>query len=638
MNASGGVRGKRLRVIYEDDRSTTQEASQKVRKLIDRDHVVALLGEVASSRSLAGGLIANTSHVPMVTPSSTAVAVTAGRDWVFRTCFTDDQQGAGAARFALENLGRKRIGIFYAAQDTYSSGLAASFREEVKRHGAAIVIDKGYPKGETSYRTYLADIKAAEPDIVFVPNYYNEMVLVARQAKELGLRGDLFIGGDGWDSQNLIDGGGDAIEGAYMTSHYAPDVPSEHGAAFLSAFRARWGHTPVSLAAQGYDGARLLFDAIERSTDGSPLAIKNALAATKDYPGATGAITIGPTHDAASSVVIVQVHDREFRFRAEIQPGLSAATSAPAAVVTKARPSLLAALVAGLTQGAMIALVALGYTMVYGVLGLINFAHAEVFMSAAYLGLFALEMLLGPFGPAVGLAGAAVVAMLGASAIGVAIERGAYRPLRGRGRGGLARVAPLVTALGVSVLLQNVAQLFFTARFRPYPPILAGTFRLGPLAIASSRVIILVVAVVVMVGLELLVKRTWFGKALRALGTSPEAARLMGIRTSRVVAQTFALGSSLAALAAILFCLDQSQVYPMMGALVGTRAFVAAVLGGIGRIPGAMVGGLVLGVLGELVKLTDYSGGVDALVFLVLVVVLLVKPAGLLGRPRGEKV
>lgn len=321
---------------------------------------------------------------------------------------------------------------------------------------------------------------------------------------------------------------------------------------------------------------------------------------------------------------------------------------------------IIEALVTGITQGAMIALVALGYTMVYGVLKLINFAHSEVFMMAAYFGLIFLSLLIGDvsalngiivpftsirlsFGlsshPVLATAIATILAMVAASGLGVGVERMAYRPLRGRSRGGLARVTPLVTALGMSVLLQNLAQLLFTARFRPYPQVLTGLLKVPVLGtISSSRVVILAAAIVVMAGLEIIVKRTWFGKAMRALSANEEAARLMGIRTSRVISMTFALGSSLAALGAVLFCLDQSQVYPVMGVLIGTRAFVAAVLGGIGSITGAMLGGLLIGVIGELVKLTDYSGGVDVLVFVVLIVVLLVRPAGLLGSARAEKV
>ena len=285
------------------------------------------------------------------------------------------------------------------------------------------------------------------------------------------------------------------------------------------------------------------------------------------------------------------------------------------------------AIITGLAQGAMIALVALGYTMVYGVLKLINFAHSEVFMMAAYMGLFVIMALGGETHPVLAGVGGTVLAMIGASALGILVERAAYRPLRGRGKSPLVRVTPLVTALGMSVLLQNLAQLLFTAKFHPYPRLFERT-----------RPVIFIVAVVVMVALEVIVKRTWFGKAMRALSANEEAARLMGIPTSRVIATTFALGSSLAALGAVLFCLDQSQVYPTMGVVIGTRAFVAAVLGGIGSITGAMLGGLLIGVLGEMVKLTPYSGGVDVLVFLVLIGVLLVRPAGLLGSTRAEKV
>ncbi len=298
---------------------------------------------------------------------------------------------------------------------------------------------------------------------------------------------------------------------------------------------------------------------------------------------------------------------------------------------------VLEALLTGVTQGAMIALVALGYTMVYGVLQLINFAHSEVFMMAAYVGLFLIVALGGSSAPLVAGVAGTLGAMVFASALGVAVERVAYRPLRSRGKGALLRVTPLVAALGMSVLLQNLAQLLFSAKFRPYPQLLTGTVNVG-VTMSSSRVLILVTAVVVMTALELIVKRTWFGKAMRALSTNEEAARLMGVRTSRVIAMTFSLGSSLAALGAVLYCLDQSQVYPTMGVIIGTRAFVAAVLGGIGSITGAMLGGLLLGVIGELVKLTDYSGGVDVLVFVVLILVLLVRPAGLLGSARIEKV
>lgn len=318
VNAAGGVKGKRIHVIYEDDKSTTYEAVQKVRQLIDRNKVVAVLGEVASSRSLAGGLIANTSHVPMVTPSSTAVVVTKKRDWVFRTCFTDDQQGKVAARFVANDLQKKRVGVFFAAQDSYSSGLAAAFRDETKRLGGEVVVEKAYQKGETNFRTYLSELKAAEPEALFVPNYYNEMVLIARQAKELGIPGSIFVGGDGWDSTNLVDGAGAELEGAHMMNHYARDVPTEDSKQFLEAFNAKFDHDPSGLTAGGYDAARVLFDAIERSRDASPASIRDALAATKGFHGATGVMTIDREHNANKPIVVVRITDKKFKYATQL--------------------------------------------------------------------------------------------------------------------------------------------------------------------------------------------------------------------------------------------------------------------------------------------------------------------------------
>jgi branched-chain amino acid transport system permease protein len=288
------------------------------------------------------------------------------------------------------------------------------------------------------------------------------------------------------------------------------------------------------------------------------------------------------------------------------------------------------ALETGLAQGAMIALVALGYTMVYGILKLINFAHSEVFMMGAYAGLFIITALGGESSPLLAGVVGTFAAMLLAGGLGVLVERVAYAPLRARGgKSANSRITPLVTALGMSVLLQNVAQLLFTAQYRGYP-------RLLPLQ--NTRLVIFVTAVAVMVALQLFVHRTWTGKAMRALSMNMEAARLMGVRTGRIIALTFTTGSMLAAVGAVLYCLDQSQVYPTMGVTIGNRAFVAAVIGGIGSIPGAMLGGMLIGVIGEMTKLTPYSGLQDVLVFTVLIAVLLVKPTGLLGRAGIEKV
>jgi branched-chain amino acid transport system substrate-binding protein len=318
VNAAGGIKGRKVKVLYEDDKSTSQEASNKVRQLIDRDGVVAVLGEVSSNRSIAGGLIANTKKVPMVTPSSTAVEVTKDREYVFRTCFTDAQQGDVAARFVFETLKKKNVGVFFVAQDSYSAGLAKSFKESFQKLGGTIVAEKGYQAKETQFSTLLSAMKASNPEVIFTPVYYNDMVSIARQAKQLGIAGDTFVGGDGWDSSDLIAGAGDALEGAYFTNHYAPDVPWPNSQKFLAAFKGRYGHEPSSLAAQGYDAAKLLFDAMGRASAVTPEAIKTALVQTKDFAGATGTLTIDKDHNANKPIVVVQIKNKKFTYASQL--------------------------------------------------------------------------------------------------------------------------------------------------------------------------------------------------------------------------------------------------------------------------------------------------------------------------------
>ena len=206
INAAGGIKGKKVRVIFEDDKSNAQEASNKVLQLIDRDKAIAILGEVASSRSKAGGLVANNKHIPMVTPSSTNVDVTQGREYVFRACFTDDQQGRSAASFAVEKLGKKKLAILYVAQDSYSSGSRLRSATRRKSWARRSSPTRATNRGKRISRPTSMRSRRANPELIFAPNYYSDMVPIARQAKDVGLPGALFLGGDGWDSEDLLKG------------------------------------------------------------------------------------------------------------------------------------------------------------------------------------------------------------------------------------------------------------------------------------------------------------------------------------------------------------------------------------------------------------------------------------------------
>jgi len=318
VNKAGGVKGKPIKVMFEDDKSNPQEATNKVLQLIDRDKVVALLGEVASSRSKAGGIVANKKHVPMISPSSTNPDVTKVGPFVFRVCFTDDAQGKAGARFVASTLKKKRVGILYASDDLYSSGLASEFREEAKKIGLDVVGEKQFLKSETNFTTYITELRDAKPEVIYAPIYYNAMVPVARQAKAVGVKGDMFLGGDGWHAEALIDGAGEEMNGAYFTNHFAPDVPWPSSQSFVKAYRERFEHDPSSLAAQGYDAARLLADAIKRAKADTPDAIRVAIGETKGFQGATGAITINAERNADKPIVIVQIKDKKFTYHSTI--------------------------------------------------------------------------------------------------------------------------------------------------------------------------------------------------------------------------------------------------------------------------------------------------------------------------------
>jgi branched-chain amino acid transport system substrate-binding protein len=338
VNKAGGVKNKPIKVLFEDDKSNPQEATNKVLQLIDRDKVVAILGEVASSRSRPGGIVANNKKVPMITPSSTNPDVTKVGPFVFRVCFTDDVQGQMGAQFVVSTMGKKRVALLFASDDLYSSGLAKEFRDEAKKLGADIVIEKSFLKSETNFTTYLTEIRDAKPDLIYAPIYYNAMVPIARQAKAANMPGSMFVGGDGWDADVLLKDAGEEMEGAYFTNHYAPDVPWPNAKAFLAKYKERYQRDPTSLAAQAYDAAKLLADAIGRAKGDTPVAIRDAIQDTKGFQGATGTISINAERNADKPVVIVQIKGKKFTYYSTVNTkGAKAdAPASPAPAVTAA--------------------------------------------------------------------------------------------------------------------------------------------------------------------------------------------------------------------------------------------------------------------------------------------------------------
>jgi branched-chain amino acid transport system substrate-binding protein len=319
INAAGGLIGKKVRVIVEDDQSKPEEAATAVTKLINQNHVVAMLGEVSSSRSLAAAPICQANGVPMVSPSSTNPRVTQVGDYIFRVCFIDPFQAQAGARIAWEILKFKKVAILSDVRNDYSVGLATFFRQTFKQYGGEIVAEQSYSEGDSDFRAQLTQIKAANPEGIYVPGYYTEVGTLARQARELGLTVPL-IGGDGWDSPRLWEIGGEALNGCYFSNHYSVDDPSPAVQKFVGDYRKRFNQTPDALAALGYDAARILADAITRagSTDGAK--IRDALTATKDFAGVTGKITINKERNAVKPAVVLKIENGKFVYVTTVNP------------------------------------------------------------------------------------------------------------------------------------------------------------------------------------------------------------------------------------------------------------------------------------------------------------------------------
>ena len=318
INRAGGVLGKQIELLVEDDRNEPAEAASAVSKLITRNHVVALIGEQASSRSLAAAPIAQTYQVPMVSPTSTNIEVTKKGDYIFRVCFIDPNQGKALALFSRRNLKAQTAAILVDARSDYSVGLAHAFRESFEKEGGRIDPEVKYTEGDSDFSAQLTTIRTSHPEVLFIPGYYTDAGLIARQARGLGLSA-ILLGADGWDSPKLVEIGGAAVEGSYFSNHYSADDPSPQLQRFVAAYQKAHGATPDSIAALSYDAARLIADAIRRAGSTEGKRLRDALAATRDFPGICGAITMDADRNPDKLPVILKVEGGKFRFASDLK-------------------------------------------------------------------------------------------------------------------------------------------------------------------------------------------------------------------------------------------------------------------------------------------------------------------------------
>lgn len=318
INAAGGLLGKQVTLITEDDQSKQGEANTVSKKLISRENVIALLGEVASGRSLEMAPNAQKAGIPMISPASTNPKVTETGDFIFRVCFIDPFQGTVMAKFALAR-GWKKVAIMTDVKQDYSVGLTQYFKEYFTKNGGTVVGEQSYSSGDKDFKAALTSLKEGAPDAILASGYYNETGLIAVQARELGITAPL-LGGDGWDSPSLVEVAGKAIEGSFFSNHFSPEDQAPIIQDFVKKYQAKHGKVPDAMAALGYDSMMILGKAITKAGTTEGKALRDAIAATKDHDGITGKITLDDKRNANKPAVILTIKDGKFVYVETVAP------------------------------------------------------------------------------------------------------------------------------------------------------------------------------------------------------------------------------------------------------------------------------------------------------------------------------
>ena len=320
INAAGGVLGRPLELAYEDNQTKSGESATAAKKLISRDKVVALIGEVSSGRSLEAAPIAQAAKIPMIAPAATNPKVTMTGNYIFRVCFIDPFQGTVMAKFAKDDLKAKKVAILSSVSNAYSLGLAKFFKETFLAGGGEVVTEKNFSEGDKDFRAQLTAVKAAGVDAVFVPGYYTEAALIVRQARDLGITAP-FFGGDGWEDEQLLKIGGEALNGCYYSTHFSAENTDPVVKQFVARYKARWdGEVPGAFSALGYDAVYVLADAIKRAGGTEGPKLRDALAATKDFPGVSGVTTIDKDRNASKAATIIALRDGKAKFYKTVAP------------------------------------------------------------------------------------------------------------------------------------------------------------------------------------------------------------------------------------------------------------------------------------------------------------------------------
>ena len=624
--------------------------------------VVAYIGTYNSGAAKISIPILNQAGIVMISPGATYTGLTKpdsgekGEPEIYyptgarnfcRVVSADDLQGAAGAAWAAK-LGISKVYIL-DDKELYGKGVASVFEAECRRLGIRVLAREGIDGKAPDFRAIVSKIQNSGAELVYYGGtIQNGAPRLVKDLRDSGFKAR-FMSPDSLKDSAFLQGVGPAGEGVLCTLGSLPaEQMNKAGKAWYKAYRERYGAEPEAFAIYGYEAAKVVLAGLAAAGTGDRAAVRSAVMGTRDYPGLLGTWSFDPNGDTTLAAMSgFEVKNGEFVFVQRLE--VTAATGSPSVSQSNSErqesteftwTSLLQQLLHGLSNGALIAVIALGYTLVYGIVEMVNFAHGEVFMMGSFMSL----TLIAPLGLssqtpllplAAGLLLVLLASMLFAGLLNAGIDRLAYRHLRRSNK-----QVPMIAAMGASFILLNVGGYWKGWGPLNFPALLPQGNTLGDSALTFtySQLFVLLVTLPLLAGLRAFVYHTRWGKAMRAVAQNPDAATLMGIDANRTISLAFFLGGCLAGAAGFLYGLYNHEVFFQVGFRQGLNAFTAAVLGGIGSMPGAVLGGLVIGLVEALTAYYLGQALAPAVVFAMLIAVIIVRPSGLLGRPAQDKV
>jgi branched-subunit amino acid ABC-type transport system permease component/ABC-type branched-subunit amino acid transport system substrate-binding protein len=641
INAAGGTLGRSLELILEDDTSKAEVGMAAVESLAENPDVAAILGAYTSSSTFPATAVANRYHLPMIVPTAITDEITRQNyQWIFRVCAPSNSYGRAMTEFLMQAVGATRLAIVYE-NTQFGSSVAQAALEQATKANLAVVAFEAYDQGAADYTPLLTRVKSQNPDAVLFASYLADATLLMRQSKEIDFNPKVFTaGGSGFSLPDFLKGAGDTAEYTISVTQWTRDAKWQGSQEWAKAYVERFKVEPSYHAVQAYVSLKVLADAIQRAGTTDRTAIRDALRETRIEDSIFGPISFDENGQNDHPVAITQVQNGKFvtvwpasaALKKPIipTPNWSARSDAPGTSTPAAHPETTSTqkffqtLASGLLTGGIYALIGIGLTIIFGVMRVVNFAHGAMVMTGMYATYFLFTGLhIDPFL-------SIFVVMPGMFVVGAVIEKLFISPVLKAPE----RNQVLLTE-GLSIILTNIALLAFTANYLTMTTSYAGaTIWLGPVSVSLPQLGAFGVALVITAALYFLLTQTTTGRRIRATAQDAEAAQLLGINIKRVQAITFGLGVAAAGAAGALLMPIYYRVDPTAGAPFSLKAFIVVVLGGMGSVTGALVGGLLLGIVESVSAVYISTGYKDAIGFVIFLLVLTLKPSGLLGKSK----